>query len=54
MGVPSVSLYGMVRTTQDSNIVAEMRLEHLQPFVSALQEEFYVDDEMITESIQRY
>jgi hypothetical protein len=47
------TLYGMVRTTQDSDIVAEMRLEHLQPFVSALQGEFYVDDETIAESIQR-
>jgi hypothetical protein len=42
----------MIRTTQDSDIVAEMRLEHLQPFVSALQAEFYVDDEMIADSIQ--
>lgn len=47
------TLYGMIRTTQDSDIVAEMRLEHLKPFVSALQEEFYIDDEMIAESIQR-
>jgi len=47
------TLYGMVRTTQDSDVVAEMRLEHLQPFVSALQDEFYLDDEMIAESIQR-
>jgi hypothetical protein len=47
------TLYGMVRTTQDSDIVTEMRLEHLQPFVSALQDEFYVDEEMIAESIQR-
>lgn len=47
------SLYGMVRTTQDSDIIAEMRHEHVQPFVSALQDEFYVDDEMIAESIQR-
>jgi hypothetical protein len=46
-------LHGMVRTTQDSDIVAEMRLEHIQPFVAALQNEFYVDDEMIAESIQR-
>ncbi|OJX47988.1 MAG: hypothetical protein BGO78_14115 [Chloroflexi bacterium 44-23] len=45
------TLYGMVRTTQDSDIVAEMRLEHLQPFVLALKDEFYVDDEMIAESI---
>jgi len=27
------ALYGMVRTTQDSDIVAEMRIEHLKPFV---------------------
>jgi hypothetical protein len=48
------TLYGMIRTTQDSDIVAEMRIEHLQAFVSALQGEFYLDDEMIAESIQRY
>lgn len=48
------TLYGMVRTTQDSDIVAEMRLEHLRPFVAALQGEFYVDDEMIAGSIQRH
>jgi hypothetical protein len=47
------TLYGMVRTTQDSDIVAEMHLEHLQTFVAALQDEFYVDEEMIAESIQR-
>lgn len=47
------TLYGMVRTTQDSDIVAEMRLEHLQPFVSALQGEFYVDEEMISDAVQR-
>lgn len=46
------TLHGMVRTTQDADVVAEMRLEHLQPFVSALQDEFYVDDEMIAKSIQ--
>jgi hypothetical protein len=47
------TLYGMVRTTQDADIVAEMRLEHLQPFVLALQDEFYLDDEIIADSIQR-
>jgi hypothetical protein len=47
------TLYGMVRTTQDSDIVVEMRPEHLQAFVSALQDEFYIDEEMIAESIQR-
>jgi hypothetical protein len=47
------ALYGMVRTTQDADIVAEMRLEHLQPFVLALQDEFFIDDEMIAAAIQR-
>lgn len=48
------TLHGMVRTTQDSDIVADMRQEHLQPFVAALQDEFYVDDEMIAEALQRH
>ncbi len=47
-------LYGMVRTTQDSDIVAEMRSEHIQPFISALEAEFYLDEEMIAESIWRH
>lgn len=48
------TLYGMVRTTQDADIVAEMRFEHIQPFVSALRDEFYVDDEMVAEAIRRH
>ena len=47
------TLYGMVRTTQDSDIVVVMRLEHLQAFVAFLQDEFYIDQEMIAEAIQR-
>ena len=39
------TLHGMVRTTQDSDVIAEMRPEHLQPFVLALQDEFYIDEE---------
>jgi hypothetical protein len=46
------TLYGMVRTTQDSDVIAEMHPEHIQPFVDALQNEFFVDEHMIAESIQ--
>jgi hypothetical protein len=46
-------LYGVVRTTHDADIVAEMRSEHIQPFIEALQGEFYLDEEMIAEAIQR-
>ena len=45
------TLYGMVRTTQDSDIVAKIRDEHIQPFVRALQSEFYVDEEMIADAV---
>jgi hypothetical protein len=45
------TLYGVLRTTQDSDIITEMHLEHLQSFVSALQNEFYIDDEMIEDTI---
>lgn len=48
------TLHGMVRTTQDADIVAEMRLEHLQPFVSALRDAFYVDDEMVADAIREH
>ena len=48
------ALYGMVRTTQDADVVAEMRQEHLSSFVSALQDEFYVDAKMIDEAIKRH
>jgi hypothetical protein len=48
------TLHGMVRTTQDSDIIADMRPEHIRPFLAALQNEFYMDEEMIAGSIQRH
>jgi len=48
------ALYGMVRTTQDADIVAEMRLEHIPLFVSALRDEFYLDEMMIAHAIQNH
>jgi len=59
LGVPYViggslasTLYGMVRTTQDSDIITEMGPEHIDEFVSSLQDEFFIDEEMIADSIQ--
>ena len=43
----------MIRTTQDSDIIAELRAGHIQPFVHALQDEFYVDEEMIAEAVSQ-
>jgi hypothetical protein len=48
------TLYGMVRTTQDADIIAELRPGHIQALIDALQDEFYVDDEMIAEAVSRH
>lgn len=60
IGIPYViggslasTLHGMIRTTQDSDIITEMRLEHIQPFITALQNDFFIDEEMIVDAIQR-
>jgi hypothetical protein len=47
------TIYGMVRTTQDSDIVAELHPSQVQAFVDALKDTFYVDDEMIAEAVNR-
>jgi hypothetical protein len=60
LGVPYViggslasTLHGMIRTTQDSDIITEMGQQHIEPFVALLQNEFFVDEEMIADAIQR-
>ena len=47
------TLYGMVRSTQDSDIIADMSHKHIHSFVEALQDEFFIDEEMIAEAVQR-
>jgi hypothetical protein len=61
LGVPNFiggsvasTLYGMLRTTQDSDIIADFRPETLPLFIEALQGEFYMDDEMIAEAIAQH
>ncbi len=45
------TVHGMVRTTQDSDIVAELRPEHVEPFVHALEDDFYVDEESVAAAV---
>ena len=47
------TLHGIVRTTLDSDIVAELRPEHVGVFVRELKDEFYIDEEMLAEAIDR-
>ena len=46
------TIYGIVRTTQDVDIIADMHLEHLRPFIKSLQSEFFLEEEMIVDSIR--
>ena len=47
------SLHGVMRSTLDVDIVADMRFEHIPPLVAALAQEFYADNEMMREAIKR-
>jgi hypothetical protein len=48
------SLHGVMRSTLDVDIVANMKLEHIQPLVAALSKEFYADNEMMRDAIERH
>lgn len=48
------SLHGVMRSTLDVDIVADMKLEHIPPLVAALSKEFYADDEMMKDAIEHH
>ena len=61
MGIPyavggslSSSVHGVMRSTLDVDIVADLRLEHIRPFVAALSPVFYADDEMMRDAITHH
>ena len=48
------SLHGIMRSTLDVDIVADMNLEHIHPLVAALSKEFYADNEMMKDAIEHH
>ncbi len=46
--------YGYARMTQDVDVVAELRMEHVQPLVQALQEAYYVNAKTAAEAVARH
>jgi hypothetical protein len=46
------SLHGVMRSTLDVDIVADVLPEHIQPMVEAFSKEFYADDEMMRDAIE--
>ncbi len=53
-GSISSSVHGVMRSTMDVDIVADMRLEHISGFIESLSTSFYADDEMIRDAINRH
>jgi hypothetical protein len=47
------SLHGVPRATQDVDIVADIKNEHIPQLVKAFGTEFYIDADMIREAIQQ-
>ena len=48
------SLHGIMRATLDVDIVADMKLEHVEPLVAALSKEFYADAGMMRGAIEHH
>lgn len=48
------SAWGLPPSTQDADLVADLRGEHVGPLVAQLQGEYYVDDGMIREAIRHH
>lgn len=47
------SLHGIPRSTQDADLAAALRPEHVEPLVAALEESFYVAPERILDAVYR-
>ncbi len=46
-------VHGMIRTTMDVDIVADLNAEQVESFISGLQGVFYIDEQMILQAVQR-
>ena len=46
------SVHGEPRATQDVDIVADLRLRHVKPFVSALARDYYVDADVVRVAVK--
>lgn len=52
-GSVASSALGVGRSTLDIDLVADLRGEHVAPFVACLSADYYIDAEMIHDAIQR-
>jgi len=51
-GSVASSIYGIPRSTQDVDFVAELKEEHVEELVAALEAEFYIDSDVVRRAIR--
>jgi hypothetical protein len=51
-GSVASSFYGIPRSTLDIDLVADLRSEHVHPFVEQLQARYYVDEDAVREALR--
>lgn len=47
------SLHGIPRSTEDADLAAGLRPEHVDPFVTALEDRFYISEERVRQAVER-
>jgi len=52
-GSMASSFHGVVRSTNDSDILADIKPNHVQPLAQKLRTDFYLDERAIAEAIRR-
>ena len=52
-GSMASSVHGIARATADADLVADLRDEHVQPFISALKETFYISEAAMRNAVVR-
>jgi hypothetical protein len=60
LGVPYVvggsiasSIYGKPRATQDVDVIADLRDEHISSFIALLRDDFYLDEQAVRDAVGR-
>ena len=48
------SIYGIPRATFDVDLIADLRPEHVRPFVKHLEADYYIDEDMIRDAITHH
>ena len=48
------AVHGVMRATMDADLVADLRLEHIEPLANALGDTFYADIEMMREAVRHH